>query len=325
MKLSPLNIGVLACSSIASRQILPVLASHEEFSLRSVASRSEEKAVLVAKKFATSPCSYKELLADPSIEAVYVSVPIGLHAEWGRMVLESGKHLILEKTFTTDLASTRELIEIGRKRGLVVMEALAYVFHPMILGIYNISNRGEVGRLHHIEAHFGIPKRSIGDIRLEPSIGGGALLDMLVYPLSFCCNLLNYVPQKYDIVSVQDDGVNVDCRGCVQLSWPHSTAHITYGFGKMYRNEIAIEGEDGRLVADRVFTRPPDMTDGVVRMQQNDRLNVPMPAANAYELMLRHFHLRVRGVVNPGINEGEELLSRIELITNLQKALSIHE
>jgi dTDP-3,4-didehydro-2,6-dideoxy-alpha-D-glucose 3-reductase len=325
MTVSPLHIGALACSSIAYRQILPVVASDEGFKLCSVASRSTAKAVDFAGQFDTHPCSYEELLADPAVEAVYVSVPVGLHAEWGQAVLESGKHLLLEKTFTADLASAERLVEAGRRRGLVVMEALAYVFHPMLDEVFRLVENGDLGRLRHIEAHFCIPERPEGDIRLEPALGGGALLDMLVYPLSFCLNYFKMPPLRLDPVSMRDEGARVDSRGCVQLEWPQTSAHLTYGFGMMYRNEIFIGGEGGGILANRVFTRPSEMTEGVACIRDNQREEVLVPGANAYARMLRHFHLRIRGKVPPGINEGENLLARMKLISELREALATNE
>lgn len=322
---SPLRIGALACSSIARRQILPVLASDERFVLCGVASRSREKAVAFAREFGTRPYTYDELLADESVEAVYVSVPVGLHFRWGQAALEAGKHLLIEKTVTGDLASAEALIELGRGRGLVTMEALAYVYHPLFEVIGRVAGGESLGSLRYVEAHFHIPARPPDDIRLDAALGGGALLDLAVYPLSFCLELLGSLPRQCDLVSKQDEGMRVDCRGFAQLAWPGCAAHLSYGFGLPYRNQIGLYGASGCLLAERIFTRPPAQTDGVVQVRGDSREEVPIPAANAYAQMLVHFYGRVRGLQSPGINEGQNLLGRMQLIDGLREAIAANE
>ena len=318
---STLCIGALACSSIAQRQILPVLTSVDEFDLCAVASRSLDKGRATADQFSTRSCSYEELLADQAIEAVYVSVPTGLHAEWGRAVLNAGKHLLLEKQATVDFASTKDLIDLGQARGLVVMEALAYVFHPMIDKIRQLATSGEIGELRHVDAYFATPARPTGDIRMDPDLGGGGFLDSAIYPVSFCLNLFGCRPAHFDIVSQRDEESRVDTRGCIQMAWPSVTTHAVYGFGMIYRNEIAIAGECGRLHAERVFTRPPEKTDGLVHIRQDQRTEIPVTPANAYESMLKYFHRRVRGDLERGVNEGDDLLGRMRLMQDLRQAM----
>ncbi len=322
MNSSELHIGALACSSIAQRQILPVLVDHQLFKLSAVASRSAAKGRVYAQQFETRSCDYEQLLADPTINAVYVSVPTALHSHWGKAVLASGKHLLMEKTMTTDYESTRDLVEEGRQRGLVVMEALAYVFHPIIQQIQKYIAAGNIGRLRHVTANFTMPARPTDDIRLDPDLAGGALLDVAIYPFSFCNNLLGSPPPEMHIVSKRDDGEQVDTRGCIQMAWTSCMAQAIYGYGMVYRNEVALDGNQGRLVAERVFTRPPDKTDGLTFITADNRQEaLQVTRANAYGLMLEHFRRRVFNDEPPSVNEGEDLLQRMKSIDILNKAI----
>lgn len=194
----PLRLGVLGCSSIAQRSIIPAIQASDGLTLGAVASRSPAQAADWAERLGCQGLSYEELMASDELDAVYVSVPTGLHAAWGRKVLSHGKHLLLEKSFTTTLEETRELLALAAQHDLVAMEALAYVHHPFVQTIHALLQSGRLGAIRHVDARFGFPDRSDEDIRYRRELGGGAILDTLIYPLSFC---LDIDPQPFLNVS----------------------------------------------------------------------------------------------------------------------------
>ena len=111
-----LKIGVLGNSSIARRSVIPAIKECKDFVLAGVGSREGQ--------------SYESIL-DSDVDAVYVSLPVGLHYEWGKKVLKSGKHLLMEKTFTESYGQAKELFDIASVLNLSCMEALMYEFHPL--------------------------------------------------------------------------------------------------------------------------------------------------------------------------------------------------
>ena len=235
-----LKIGVLGNSSIARRSVIPAIKECKDFVLAGVGSREGQ--------------SYESIL-DSDIDAVYVSLPVGLHYEWGKKVLKSGKHLLMEKTFTETYEQAKELFVMSKRLNLFCMEALMYEFHPLQKQIDSLLS--VVGDIRCVEAHFGFPYiENKNDIRYQKNLGGGAILDTLVYPLSFVFRILGDKFLDHHSIIFRDEQSEVDDRGYTHFQYDDAVANISYGFGHSYRNEVTIWGEKAILKTNRVFTRP---------------------------------------------------------------------
>lgn len=312
-----IRIGVLGCSSIAERSVIPAIIRNDRFELVAVGSRSKDKAESFGRRFGCQGKGYHELLADNLIDAIYVSLPVGMHFQWAELVLKAGKHLLLEKTFTTDLNEAKQLVDLAHEKKIIAMEALAYVYHPLFVRVSTLINDGVIGTLRHLEAQFGFPHRSDNDIRYQRALGGGAILDALVYPLSLSLRLGGKDIERYEHHVVYDKQRNVDVRGFVQIVWPDYSAQIAYGFGFMYRNTCTIWGETGYLTVSRIFTRPDNMVGEIQISDQDHSYTVQVEAANHFILMLNAFAEKIWRVDTSGMNEGHDILSRMEIISNL--------
>ncbi len=318
MNNNKIKIGVLGCSSIADRLVLPAICNSKKLELACVASRSPEKALEFSRKYSCKPGTYENLLDDPEVTAVYVSLPAALHYEWGLKVLNAGKHLLMEKPFTHSLKTTQHLIDLAAAKKLVAMEALVYIYHPLYKKVHSLVNSNEIGNLRHIDAYFGFPYPPAEDIRNKPELGGGAILDNLIYPLSFCMNITGSTPSGIFPAIQYNSRMGIDERGAIQLVLGDITAHIVYGFGLMYRNSYCLWGSSGYLSAERVFSRPPQEQGDIVVIKQNERKLIPIEAANQFELMLDDFALKVNQPGQAGkINQGEEIINRMKIISGL--------
>ena len=161
--------------------------SHPDVELYAIASRDASAAKAVAHKhgFQKSYGSYEALLADPAVDFVYIPLPNGLHFEWARNALEAGKHVLLEKPFTSNAAEARKLVSKAEECGKILMEAFHWQFHPAAHYFRLILDSGKYGRIISTNAQAtstpSIPK---GDIRWQYDLAGGSLMD-LTYVLSF--------------------------------------------------------------------------------------------------------------------------------------------
>ncbi len=313
-----IRIGVLGCSAIAGRSVIPAILAHPGFELSLVASRSEEKGREFSERFGVRHCSYDDLLGGDLVDAVYVSLPVGLHFEWGMRVIESGKHLLMEKTFTHSLATAEKIISLARSGNRIAMEALMYVHHPLFGMVGKMVAGGEIGELRSIDAVFGFPHLPTGDIRHRKDLGGGAILDSLVYPLSLCLHMMGE-PGECHATVARDPGYDVDSRGFLQLSGKGVNAHVTYGFGFMYRNEYLLWGSEGYLRVPRAFSRPADMKGAIELFRQGETKSAPVGAADHFFHMVDAFEKKVRGVDASGINEGDDVLARMTIISDLHE------
>jgi len=312
-----LNIGLLGCSSIAKKAILPALHSNHNFDLKYIASRSPEKGKSYASDFDCKFCSYDELLERKNIDAVYVSLPNVFHYQWGKKVLDSKKHLLLEKPFTVNCDEAKKLIELADRRRLVAMEGLMYVFHPSYKKVLELVRSGEIGELKHIEATFGFPYMSEDNIKNKADLGGGAILDNMIYPLSLCLNLANRGLENYNYHIKYDKGYQVDGRGFLFLNFGNIIANVNYGFGLSYQNNYSIWGSKARIKVNRAFTMPKDYTGEIIIETSHDKKSILIEPADHFSLMFDCFSKKITGMDISGINEGQDILRRIKIISDI--------
>jgi len=166
--------------------------------LQAVASRDRER----AKEFqtlygiATMYGSYGEMLADPDVDCVYVATPHGLHWEHMLSCLHAGKHVLCEKSFTLNRAQAEEVFALAKSKRLFVMEAMWSRFLPVVQDVRTAVQNGEIGDVTALEATFGFPSPADETDRLfDPRLGGGALLDVTLYPITLA-NLILGIPDR---------------------------------------------------------------------------------------------------------------------------------
>ncbi|KAG6848333.1 hypothetical protein H0H93_001136 [Arthromyces matolae] len=207
----PLKIGMLGAALIGPLAVVGPARNHPETVLYAVAARDQAKAKEFAEKHGIEkvyggPNGYQggyvelcilasvlrifqceELLNDPEVDVIYNPLPNGLHYEWTLKALHAGKHVLLEKPSADTAEETREMFNLAEKKGLVLLEAFHYRFHPAIQRVKAIISSGELGAVKHISAALTLP-RLMGvpttDIRYNYALGGGSLMDMGCYTVS---------------------------------------------------------------------------------------------------------------------------------------------
>jgi predicted dehydrogenase len=178
-----MRIGVLGAARIAPAALVKPARVVDGVEVGAVAARDRGRAEAFAARYGVPAVhdSYAGLLADPTLDAVYIPLPNGLHARWTLAALEAGKHVLCEKPFTSNAAQAREVAAAADGTGLVVMEAFHYRYHPLARRMAEIVRGGELGRIHRVETAMCVPLPRFSDIRYDYSLGGGALLDAGCY------------------------------------------------------------------------------------------------------------------------------------------------
>jgi dTDP-3,4-didehydro-2,6-dideoxy-alpha-D-glucose 3-reductase len=284
-----LRLGALGCSSIAARRTLPAAAGVDELTLTAVAARSPEKAAEFAGRFHATAMTYDELLASTAVDAVYVSLPTGLHHEWTRKALLAGKHVLCEKPLTLTLEQAEDLAELATEQNLVLRENFTFVHHPQHTRVRELLNDGRLGELRTFTASFGIPPLPADDIRYQPALGGGALLDVGVYPLRAALFLLG--PElRVTGATLRVGERGVDVAGHALLTSASGvTASLEFGFQHSYRSRYELWGSAATLSLDRAFTPPPERQP-VLRIEEQDHVEeLWLPPAHQFARSLRSF------------------------------------
>lgn len=311
------SIGFIGCSNIARKAMLPAVLKSDFFEVFGFVSRSNEKAMSYVSEFGGRVFSLEAIL-NSECDAIYVSNPVGLHHSVGKRVLESGKHLLMEKTFTESFPQCMELLDLAETRNLIAMESLMYQYHPLQRLIEDTLPR--VGKIREVSAKFGFPHfDDFSDIRYDKSLGGGADLDSLIYPLSFCLAILgkDYIKVQGASFAHAETGINE--RGYYLLQYEDNVASIAYGFSHAYTNEIRIWGEQGILEAKRVFTRPEQSNFNLILSRDFSEEVIEVPDGDHFLETLRVFYDYTSGEsLDKYKLECESLRTRIDLIDRIR-------
>jgi predicted dehydrogenase len=184
--------GILATGGIAAT-FTEALQSMPDAEVVAVGSRSPQAAKTFADRYGIPRAhgSWAELAADDGVDVVYVATPHSAHREAAGLCLEAGKAVLCEKAFTINEREAQELAALARERGLFLMEAMWTYCNPLIRHLVATVADGAIGEVRQVAAHFGFPADFPPEHRMrDPRQGGGAVLDLGVYPVSFAQMLL---------------------------------------------------------------------------------------------------------------------------------------
>jgi len=303
--MKPIRWGILGASKFASQYMGPAIHAAEGAELAALATSSEEKA-RGFKAFCPSLqvfLDYDAMLADPSIEAVYIPFPNHLHVEWTIKALQAGKHVLCEKPIALTDSDFDRLIAARDQSGKLAAEAFMIVQHPQWQHVRALVQGGEIGKLLHIDGRFSFDNRDAGNIRNKPETGGGALRDIGVYVLGAARYVTQAEPTKIAASIRWENGVDVFTQIGAEFGGATYSAYVST---RMHpAQEMVFHGEAGliRLPVPfnaRVFGEPVveihktgHVGGGTVVVQR-------FPADDHYKLQVEAFGCSVRdGADNP--------------------------
>jgi xylose dehydrogenase (NAD/NADP) len=247
-----------------------------------VASRDGERARAYARAhgIATAHGDYETLLDDPAVEAVYISLPNGLHLGWTERALRAGKHVLCEKPLGRDPDAVAAAFELAERQGVQLREAFMYRHNPQTVRLAELVAEGAIGTLRTISSGFSFLLSDPGDVRLSDELEGGALLDLGCYCVS-ASRLLAGEPDSAAAVRVLGGrGVDVSFAGA--LHFPGEVlAVFDASFQASDRSWLEVAGDAGVLrVADPWHAYAPGIT---LRDGDGER-RIEVEPANSYRL-----------------------------------------
>ena len=280
--------GFLATGEVAAR-VAGDLALSRGAVAHAVASRDEGRAHAFARRhgFARAHGSYAALLADPEVDVLYVATPHAQHHALARAALEAGEPVLVEEPVTATAAAARDLVDLARERGLFLMESMRTRTQPLVRRLRQLVQDGAVGELRTVRADIG-SRSPVTDPRhrlLDPGQGGGALLDVGVYPVSFAVMLLGAPSSTAAVGSLAATGV--DAEAALLLGWPGGEQALL-GCTLLAPAARAAElvGTRGRIEVAPSFQQPPRL---VLRPDGGDPQVVEIPYRGAgYVDQLEH-------------------------------------
>ena len=284
-----MNVGVFSTANIGVIAVIPAIQATDHDVL-AIASRDGATASRTATDLGVprSYGTYEELLTDEDLDAVYNPLPNSLHAEWTKRAADNGLHVLCEKPLAVDAAQAREIGTHCDERGVTLMEAFMYRYHPRTERVAEIV-RDELGEPRFVHAAFQFPLSDRDNIRLNPDLAGGSLMDVGCYAVS-ATRLLLGEPDRVSASSHDSRNCGVDTEFAALLEYEGGrTASITAGFDTPDAQHYRVDATDGWLEADSAFV--PRGNDGVsITYEANGRrVEESFEPTNQYRLQVEHF------------------------------------
>ena len=224
---------MLGCSRIASSSTIPAILQSKFTLLEYLGSRDEYKAESFAKKFKCAKFgTYQDVLNDNNVDAVYISLPVGLHEEWVIKAAKAGKHILCEKSSTVSYKSAQKMVDYCKKQNVRLLEGLMFRFHPSHQKVKQIIKQGKLGKLFSFYGKYGFSQVQFSDIRYNKKLGGGILNDAGCYPVCASRIIFNKEPQSVFYSPIIDKKSGVDVKGILSLKYSNNEfAHMEFGYG----------------------------------------------------------------------------------------------
>jgi len=253
--------GLLGTARI-NRRLIPAMRAVERSAIQAVASREQARADVFAKEWAipTAVAGYDALLARDDVDAVYVPVPNSLHVEWCLAGIAAGKHVLCEKPLALNPADVDRVEAAARRHGVIVAEGFMYRHEPLTQAVASLVRDGAIGAVRTISSGFTYAQSRVADVRLDKMLGGGALLDVGCYPVSYACLLVGRdVSQALGLARLTAGGVDEEFTGVLRFPGDR-TASIYAGFRAAYHTWLEITGSEGWLRVPNPFKPGPQET-----------------------------------------------------------------
>jgi D-xylose 1-dehydrogenase (NADP+, D-xylono-1,5-lactone-forming) len=310
--------GLLSTAPI-NRLMLDAVRESDLAEVVAVGSRDQDRAEAYAREHGIPRAhgSYEELLADPDLEAVYVSVPNSLHVPWTLRALEAGKHVLCEKPFSRHADEVERVFDAAESAGLVVSEGFMWRHHPQTATLVQLLEEGTIGALRLVRVGFSFPleiDRGPDDARFSAELDGGALMDLGCYCISAIRLVAGEPASLVGKQVVGTTGVDVIFTGAFTHA-DEVLSHFDCSFVVPRRAELEVLGEEGSLFVTTPFviTSP-----GIELRRDGEVKQVVVEHADSYRLELDNVSAAIR-------DEAPLLLGRDDAVAQARTIEALYE
>jgi predicted dehydrogenase len=243
-----MRIGILGAAKIAGSFMVGAKTS-SRVEVVAIGSRDRARAQAFASTHGIArACTYDELLADREVEAIYNPLPNSMHAEWTIAAARAGKHILCEKPLAANEAEARAMFDAADANRVVLVEAYPYMFQPQTLELERVIHGGSIGEVRTMYAAFGFTMLEPGNIRLDPALGGGSLMDAGCYPVSFVRQVFGQRPTRVSS-SARFSGVDQTLVATLEHAGG-GYAQISCSFATAVHRRAIIAGSTGVIETD---------------------------------------------------------------------------
>ncbi|GAB3698721.1 Gfo/Idh/MocA family protein [Halorubrum pallidum] len=315
-----LTFGVLGTAGIARKAVIPAIAASDH-AVGAIASRDGDRAERFAaeQSIPRSYGSYDALLADDSLDAVYVPLPNGVHAEWTTRAADAGLDVLCEKPLAVDAAEARAVVDHCEDRGVTLMEGFMYRYHPRTERAVALAER-TLDDVRTVTATFRFPLYDRpDDVRLDPDIAGGSLMDVGCYPVSLVRTVLGDPDRAYaETNDTRNAGVDTELAGVLAYDDGRS-ARVASGFDTQLVQRYRIDATNGWIAVERAFDAPADEHVELTYEVDGRRGVETFDPVDQYRLQVDHFADCAAGGASPR-TDGTEAIANMRVIDALAES-----
>ncbi|GLQ80817.1 deoxyfructose oxidoreductase [Mesorhizobium huakuii] len=303
--MKPVRFGIVSTAKIARDWVIPAMKAVPECEVVAICSRDASRAARVATEFDISRhyASLSDLLDDDEVEALYIPTPNNRHVDDAIAAARAGKHVLCEKPLALDAADALRLAEVQRQTGVQISEAFMVRYHPRWLAAREIIRGGRLGRVTQIHATYSVINDNPQDIRFQPELGGGALGDVGVYPITAGRFLFEAEPiaATATFEKLAPDGVDIAVAG--MLEFPDNRNLLFSGaLLQAWAHWVMVIGTDGWMEIP-VAVWPSSRQETIIKLRKRDDIYdqdaevIRFAPANQYEEEVREFARAIRGEI----------------------------
>ncbi|HEY0725373.1 MAG TPA: Gfo/Idh/MocA family oxidoreductase, partial [Pyrinomonadaceae bacterium] len=292
--------GILGAAKIALTKVIPAMQRSPWCEIAAIASRDLAKAQAAAAELNIPKAygSYDELIADSSIEAIYNPLPNHLHVSWTAKAAEAGKHVLCEKPIALNAAEARTLIDVRNRTGVRIQEAFMVRTHPQWLETRRLIHSGRIGALRSITCFFSYFNPDPNNIRNQPEIGGGALMDIGCYPITISRFMFETEPRGV-LGFIERDATGTDTLTSAVLDFPNGRSTFTCSTRLAPYQRMIFVGTEGRIEVLIPFNAPNDQPTRIILDDGNDLTGesaetIEFPTCDQYEIQGSLFSEAIR-------------------------------
>jgi len=277
------NWGFIGAGVVATKALAPAVRSARNANLYAVASRDISRALNLSPSCVYD--NYDELINDPKVEAIYISLPNNVHASIASRALMAGKAVLCEKPLTMNYQESEELVKVSKASSSLLVEAIWFRWHPRLIKACQQIAAGVIGEIKEIDAAFTYVNNNKGNYRFDPALGGGALLDLGPYPLHLIASLFGSEARVELLEANQDigpSGVDLVTTGSALINGS-VRFNFNLSFVGQLSQEISISGSKGKIkfLEGQAFTNWNEPSTLLV----NDEI-YSFESVDAYQLMV---------------------------------------
>lgn len=277
--------GILSTAKIGVEKVVPAMQKGKFCNVTAIASRDYDTAKKAASKLKIPKTygSYEDLLADDTIQAVYIPLPNHMHVEWSIKALEAGKHVLCEKPVGMNAVEAKKLLTVSKKYpNLKIMEAFMYRMHPQWQKAKELVSQEKIGQLKTIQSFFSYHNIDSNNIRNKLEYGGGGLLDIGCYCISLSRFIFNAEPQRILGIMEYDSRFQVDTFASGVLDFGTGTSTFTCSTQLSPYQRVNIFGAKGRIEIEIPFNAPPDKACRMFLQTDNETKEIVFEICDQY-------------------------------------------